>query len=280
MKYLSSIFLVLIGFNFFIWYWVFAGGVSNNLNLYFLDVGQGDSELIKLPGNVKILIDGGPDKKVLNSLANTLSPSDRYIDIISLSHSQLDHFSGLISVVERYKVGAFVYNGEDGEGEAWKEFIGIIKDKNIPIIVLRGGDSINYKDNKLVFLSPVGEPDKKSELNDTALVSELISSGIKTLFTADVGFDVENYLVKKYDLDVDILKVGHHGSKYSTGTDFLRQITPDISIIEVGKNTYGHPTKETLNKLLGIGSSIYRNDDRGTVHIEANNGKVNVYTSR
>jgi len=280
MKYLSSIFLVLIGFNVFIWYWVFTGGVSNNLNLYFLDVGQGDSELVKLPGNVKMLIDGGPDKKVLSSLANVLPPTDRYIDFIVLSHPQLDHFSGLIPVLERYKVGAFVYNGEDGKDAAWKELINIIKDKNVPIIVLRGGDSINYKDNKLAFLSPDGEINKSSELNDTALVSELVSGGIKTLFTADVGFDVENFLVKKYDLDVDILKVGHHGSKYSTGTDFLKQITPNISIIEVGKNTYGHPTKETLNKLLGIGSSIYRNDEQGTVHIEANNGKVNVYAEK
>lgn len=280
MKYLSSIFLVLIGFNLFIWYWVFTGGVSNNLNLYFLDVGQGDGELIKLPGNVKLLIDGGPDKKILSSLANTLSPADRYIDFVVLSHPQLDHFSGLIPVLERYKVGAFVYNGEDSKEKAWKDFISILKDKNIPIIVLRGGDSINYKDNKLMFLSPDGEIGKKSELNDTALVSELVSGGIKTLFTADVGFDVENYLIKKYDLDVDILKVGHHGSKYSTSTAFLNAITPNISIIEVGKNTYGHPTKETLNKLLGIGSSIYRNDEQGTIHIEANSGKVNVYAEK
>ncbi len=280
MKYLSSIFLILIGFNIFIWYWVFAGGFSNNLNLYFLDVGQGDSELIKLPGNVKLLIDGGPDKKVLSSLANNLSSTDRYIDFIILSHPQLDHFSGLISVLERYKVGIFVYNGEDGEGEAWKELLEVIKNKNIPMVVLRGGDSINYKDNKLVFLSPVGEIDKSSELNDTALVLELMSGGIKTLFTADVGFDIENYLVKKYDLDIDILKVGHHGSKYSTSTAFLNEATPNISIIEVGKNTYGHPTKETLNKLVGIGSSIYRSDLQGAVHIEANSGRVNVFTSR
>lgn len=256
------------------------GGVSNNLNLYFLDVGQGDSELIKLPGNVKMLIDGGPDKKVLTGLANVLAPTDRYLDFIVLSHSQLDHFSGLISVLERYKVGAFIYNGEDGKDAAWKEFMIVIKDKNIPVIVLRGGDSISYKNNKLAFLSPDGEVGKKSELNDVALVSELISGGIKTLFTADIGFDIENYLIKKYDLDVDILKVGHHGSKYSTSADFLSEATPKVSIIEVGKNTYGHPTKETLNKLSGVGSSIYRNDERGTVHIEANSGKVNVYTEK
>lgn len=280
MKYLSSIFLILIGFNVFIWYWVLSGGVSNNLNLYFLDVGQGDSELIKLPGNVKLLIDGGPDKKVLSSLANTLSSTDRYIDFVILSHPQLDHFSGLIPVLERYKVGAFVYNGEDGKDAAWKELTNIIKDKNVPIIVLRGGDSINYKDNKLAFLSPDGENDMSSELNDTALVSELVSGGIKALFTADVGFDIENYLVEKYDLDVDVLKVGHYGSKYSTGTAFLSEATPKVSIIEVGKNTYGHPTKETLNKLAGIGSSIYRNDEKGTIHIEANSGKINVYAGK
>lgn len=280
MKYLSSIFLVLIIFNIFIWYWVLVGRESNNLNLYFLDVGQGDSGLIKLPGGVKILMDGGPDKKVLNNLSAVLFPADHYIDIVVLSHSQIDHFAGLIPVLERYKVGTVIYNGQGGKGESWKEFIDIIKNKNIPVIVLRGGDSIKYKDNELAFLSPDEEMRKISELNDTALVAKLISGGVKTLFTGDIGFETENYLVEKYDLDIDILKVTHHGSKYGTGAVFLNSATPEVSIIQVGKNNYGHPAKEAINRLAQIGSSIYRNDLNGTIHITAANGKIVVYVGK
>ncbi|MBI2592814.1 MAG: hypothetical protein HYW37_01460 [Candidatus Colwellbacteria bacterium] len=151
MKYLSSIYLVLIGSNLFVWYWIFNGSTPSDLNLYFLDVGQGDSELLKLPGGVKVLIDGGPGKAVLGELARALPATERYIDLVMLSHPQLDHFTGLISVMERYKIGAFIYNGREGETTAWRDLKRVLEEKKINVLILAEGDKIKYSGTEFDF---------------------------------------------------------------------------------------------------------------------------------
>src|SRR3989344_4806409 len=145
MKYLSSIFSALIFLNIFVWYWGITGAPSAALNVYFLDVGQGDSTLTVLPGGVKILTDGGPDKSVLSGLGKTLSPTDRYIDLVILSHPELDHFTGLISVLERYRVGAFIWNGRERDNDSWRELQAVLESKDVPVIVLGDNDKIIYK---------------------------------------------------------------------------------------------------------------------------------------
>ena len=275
MKYLSLIFLVLIGFNTFVWYHVFIGE-QNNLDIYFLDVGQGDSQLVVLPGGVQILIDGGPNKGVLFELSKILPQTDRYIDLVVMTHPQLDHFGGLYDVVERYKIGAFIASNREGESEAWDDFIRLLDEKDIPIVLLGAGDLISFKDSSLAVLSPNEEFLNHREVNESSLVLGLNSEGVSALFTGDIGFETENYLVDTYDIDTDILKVGHHGSKFSTGLNFLAEATPRISIIGVGKNRFGHPTGAALSRLRSIGSSVYRTDENGTVHLEANDGIVGV----
>ena len=277
MKYLSSIFLVLIGFNIFVWYNVFIGE-QNNLDIYFLDVGQGDSQLVVLPGGVKVLIDGGPDKGVLFELSEILSQTDRYIDLVVMTHPQLDHFGGLLDIVERYKVGAFISPGRDGDSRAWGDFVDALGKKGTPIVFVGAGDLISYRDSTLAVLSPNKEFFSNKEVNESSLVLGLNSEGVRVLFTGDIGFETENFLVEAYDIDADILKVAHHGSKFSTGLNFLAETTPRISVIGVGgKNRFGHPTQAALSRLKSIGSSIYRTDQSGTVHIEAKDGVIGVF---
>src|SRR3989344_5226187 len=117
------VFLVaLVILDFFVWQRILVSAFcDDDLKLYFLDVGQGDSEFVVLPGGVKVLIDGGPPNgRVLGALDGILSPTERYIDLVIMSHSQLDHFGGLIDVLGRYKVGAFLWNGRDGTTEAFE----------------------------------------------------------------------------------------------------------------------------------------------------------------
>src|SRR5689334_7001064 len=136
MKRSSFIFSLLIGFNFFVWSAVALQANADGLNIYFLDVGQGDSSLIVLPGGAKILIDGGPaNKSVFGELEKVLSPSDRYIDLVMLTHPQLDHFGGLIDVLKRYRVGAFIYNGRDGTAQAWPYLKEIVSEKKIKTVL-------------------------------------------------------------------------------------------------------------------------------------------------
>lgn len=281
MRYWSLSFLLLAGFNFFIWYQV-VFSIDKDLDLYFLNVGQGDSELINLPGNIQILIDGGPDKSVLFELAKAMPDNDRYLDLVVMTHAQTDHFAGFADVVERYKVGAFVVSGREGDSETWKSFEEALIKKNIPIIIAEAGDKIIYKESRLDVISPDKELLRDKEINESSVILRLESEGVKALFTGDAGFKTENHLLNGTSsqdvlLDVDVLKVGHHGSKYATGAAFLAATTPFVSIIEVGKNTYGHPTEATLSRLKTIGSQVYRTDKNGTVHLQARDGKIAIY---
>src|SRR3989338_4617212 len=176
MKSLSLIFLVLIGFNLFVWYYVLTGE-QDDLDIYFLDVGQGDSELVILPGDVRVLIDGGPDKSVLFELSQILPKTDRYIDLVVMTHAQLDHFGGLYDVVNRYKIGAFISTGRGGESEAWDEFAKLLKEKEITVILVGAGDTIKYKNSVLRVLSPNNEFLNNKEINESSLVVELESEG-------------------------------------------------------------------------------------------------------
>ncbi len=249
------------------------------LGLYFLDVGQGDSSLAVLPGGVKILIDGGPINGLLQkNLENILPINDRYIDLIIISHPQIDHFGGLIEVARNYKIGAVITGDLESENANWREFKNILKENNILRIILAGGDKIKYQDSQIDILLPSKKFIAK-DVNDQSLAMLLNSGGIKAFFAGDLGGEMESRLAKFFDIDVDILKVSHHGSKFSSDSEFLKEASPLISVIEVGKNSYGHPTKEVLEKLEQIGSQIFRTDLNGLIKIIAENGKLKVFSN-
>ncbi len=272
--------LFFVVFDVFIWKQVVFGGPNENLEVYFLEVGQGDSELIFLPGEVKVLIDSGPNNKILDELSSVLKPTDRYIDLVILSHPELDHFGGLIDVLKRYQIGAFIFNGRRGTAPAFRDLEKIIKENKIPAVVLNEGDKIRYIESRFDILSPPKKFLNSNELNDTTLVTRLESRGAKILFTGDIGGEIENYLVEKYDLDVDILKVAHHGSRFSTSEEFINEASPKVSVIGVGKNSYGHPTKRVLSGLYSIGSKIFRTDKNGTVKLVIDGKNINIFKKK
>ncbi len=279
-----TVFFLLAALGVFVWYQVSAGAPSKSPKVYFLDVGQGDAELVVFPGNVKVMTDAGPDNKVLASLAKALPVDDRYIDLAIVSHPQLDHFNGYNFILDQYKVGAFIVNGRsDTKGIAqWPQLIEKIKAEHIPLITLGAGDSIGHGNDKIDMLSPNREFVQSGELNDTGFVELVKTPGFRTLLTADTGFNIEDYLVQNhFDIKADVLKVGHHGSKYSSGDAFLSAVDPKIAVIEVGAhNTYGHPTKEALARLASTTAKIFRTDQNGMVEIMAKGGKLKVFTEK
>ena len=278
-KFVVILIFGLIVFDIFIWRSIIFAGPNKNLEAYFLNVGQGDSELVILPGNVKVLIDGGPNNKVLENLSKIFSATDRYIDLVILSHPQADHFNGLIDVFKNYQVGAFIYNGQSGTANSWQELVKAVKNSKTPAIVLAQGDKIHYQNNHLNFIYPDKIALKNKDLNDAALVGRLQNDDLTFLFTADIESKIEKILIQKYDLKTDVLKVSHHGSKYSSSNQFLKEARPKLSIIEVGKNSYGHPTKEVLNRLASVDSKIFRTDKDGMIKITADDGKLLVFKS-
>lgn len=261
-------------------FWQIKNLVSLNkpLEIYFLKVGQGDSELIKLSGKVKILIDGGPaNNQILENLNQILSPFDRYLDLVILSHPQSDHFGGLIEVFKRYQVGAFIYNGRDNPIPAFEELKKVVAENKIQTIVLIGGDKIRYQDNQFNFLLPDLSLLQSKELNDTALVGELKNSNFKALFTGDISSKIEKKLITFYHSTIDVLKVSHHGSKFSSSPEFLNALRPKVAVIEVGKNSYGHPTKDVLERLKAVGAKILRTDQEGLVELLIDGQKIRIF---
>ena len=279
-NWIILIFVFLFVLDCFVWSEIVFNGKNKNPEIYFLNVGQGDSEMIVLPNNVKVLIDGGPDKKILENISDVLSHFDRHIDLIVMSHPQLDHFGGLIDVLKRYSVGVFIWSGIENNTASFKELQKVIEENKISQIVLREGDKIKYQGDYLEIIYPPKNLSGVKNLNDAALVLKFTSKSVTALFTADIGKKIEDYLVKRYDLKSDVLKVGHHGSKYSSAKEFLAEVSPKISIIEVGKNSYGHPTKEVLARLADIGSKIFRTDKDGIVKLTFDNGQIKIFSQR
>jgi competence protein ComEC len=265
--------IIAVGLTAWVWYGI-LGTQTIGDTLHVLDVGQGDSQLIILASEngrstIKILIDGGKDKTVLNELDEALGKlNDKYIDIVISTHTDLDHMGGLIEVLKRYEVGMFVSNGREAKSEAYTVLKETLADRNVKTIVLLEGDVIRYGINSFTVLSPDSELVASKNVNEAGLVISLATGETSVLFTGDVGFSTENVLLgKKHDLKADILKVGHHGSKNSSGENFIAAVRPTVSVIGVGKNSYGHPAKQVLETLELAGSRIYRTDVNGTIII-------------
>jgi len=244
--------------------------------LYFFEVGQGDAELLKFPGGVKVLVDGGPDNSVLSALDSVLSPFDRYIDLVVLSHPETDHFSGLIEVVRRYETGIFLWGGQKASTNGFVDLASAVSEKKALSLVISEGDKIKYRDSIIEVLSPSAKLPAGNSTNDLSLVFKVYTGGVTSLFTGDIGFLPEKDILARHDLNVDVLKVPHHGSKNSSGMEFLNELSPKVSVIGVGRNSYGHPAREALERLALAGSQIFRTDRDGTVKLIFDQGTIRV----
>ena len=275
--------IFLLGINFLIWSGVFEKTLAPNLAVYFFNVGQGDSIFIASKDGTQILIDGGPNSKVLAELAKVMPYYDNSIDIILLSHPHADHLSGLIDVLKRYKISKVIESGVAYSTPERDSFEEMVVQKNIERIDIDRPATIAFGDMVLKILYPdVSFEDRTvKDVNETSLVILLEFEGRKVLFTGDAGKATEDRLLALDSLeDVDVLKVGHQGSKFSSSLNFLNKILPEYAVIEVGKNSYGHPTRETLSRLANVGARIFRTDQNGTIRLEINNGKLTFFSER
>lgn len=254
-----------------LWVWICFGGTLRNSDpprLSFLDVGQGDSSLIELPSGVQVLIDGGPDgAKLLESLEAVLPPHDATIDLLVMTHPQTDHFAGFIDLLRRYRVGAFISSGRKADVGAYHELMKRLTEQAVPMIAVAEGDVIRIGNTALRVLSPSPEERVSGELNDSSVVLLLESPELRALYTGDIGEKTERRLVEAYNLDVEVLKVAHHGSRFSNSEILLAETTPIIATIGVGKNNYGHPAKNILERLSRFAQKIMRTDADGSIQV-------------
>ena len=274
-------FLLLI----FIFYIQLNPIISNDTNVYFIDVGQGDSSLITL-NNKTILIDTGGlikyEKEPWQKRKNEYSQSETIItflksigkknlDYLVLTHGDYDHMGEAINLIENFKVEKVIFNcGEFNELE--QDLIKVLDKKEM--LYYSCIKELNIDNNNLYFLN---NKDYGNENDNSSVIYTKINN-YKFLFMGDAGIEVEEDLIEKYNLkDIDVLKVGHHGSKTSSSENFVNEINPTYSIISVGKNNrYGHPNDNVLENLED--SEIYRTDRDGSIMFKIKNNKLEVET--
>lgn len=267
----------------FLIYFLAAGTKSGELKVSFLNIGQGDAIFIESPTGVQVLVDSGGDKKVLSELSKVMPFFDRSIDIVLASHPDKDHIGGIPSVLQKYKVHMLIESGAINENGIYDEIQNIAsaleKKDDLKRVRAYAGQSIDIGGGARVDILYPDRVVAGLETNDAAIVC-LLTYGNKTfLLTADAGFETEYRLLRNPKLGkVTVLKVGHHGSQYSTGTIFMERIKPEYAVISVGRNTYGHPTKTVLDILNTFGAVTLRTDQNGLVQF-ITDGKNIKYTT-
>jgi competence protein ComEC len=277
--------LFILGFlflaNFFAWIVVFDLRSHKFLEVNFFDVGQGDAIFIETPTRHQILIDGGPSPKIIEKLAREIPFWDRSIDLIILTHPEKDHVTGLLEVLKRYKVENILWTGIVRDIPEYKEWLNLIGKEKANVKIARAGQKISCKNCKwkievfYPFESLEGEEFEDS--NNTSIVNKLIFGNSSFLFTGDIYKDVEESLaLTPFDLNSKILKVAHHGSKTSSSEKFLEKVLPEIAVISVGENKYGHPNKEVLEILEKYGIRVLRTDREGDIKIISDSKKYEV----
>ena len=241
------------------------------LKIHFFDVGQGDSIFIEAPNGNQVLVDGGPDNRVLSELAKAMPFYDRDIDVVVASHPHADHIFGLIEVLDRFEVANIIEAKDRYVSpvfDKWQEKVG--KEGARETEALAGKVIDLGNDVYLKILYPFKSYDgavlkKPHEAN---VVAMLEYKELEVLLTGDMEMPVERQLLLDgSDISAEILKVGHHGSKTSSSDSFLDSINPEVAVIQVGKNSYGHPTQEVLSRLENFGIKYYRTDLDGTVKV-------------
>lgn len=256
--------------------------IPQNLKIHFIDVGQGDSTLIVTPQNKTILIDGGGSSSEFDVGKNTLVPYilDRgfpQIDIIIISHFDQDHVGGIMTVLQELKVKKVYISKQVEKSENYEKFLDIVSNKKIKVYEVVSGNKIHIEKNLYIdILWPTNNQITTNILNNNAIVCNLHYKNFSMLFTGDIEKIAETEILEKYSktpqfLKANILKVGHHGSKSSSISEFLNTVKPQIAVIGVGKNNkFGHPNSEVLQRLENINSKIFRTDLNGEITIEVN----------
>ena len=246
------------------------GRDRDKLKFYMLDVGQGDAIFIETPSGNQILFDGGQDRKILEELGKVMPFYDRSIDLVILTHPHLDHAGGLLEVLKNYEVGELMDGGDSYNLAEYGELKKLMEEKKIKYEVARRGLKISLdKGISLLVLAP-DKLIKSDNPHDNNVVSRLSYGRIDFLLMGDGEKGEELKLVQADDnLESEVLKVGHHGSKTSSNPLFLEEVNPEYALISVGaKNRYGHPAQITLDNLLAAGAKILRTDIDSTIEFK------------
>ena len=290
---LTVLFLITI----FSIYLVFQESKQGILTVAFLNIGQGDSIFIEAPSGNQILIDGGPGRGVLRELSKVMPFYDRSIDVVLATHPDADHIGGLPDILKKYKTEIFFEPGVETDTNMYKELEKLVSEKEsagkIKKIEARRGMVVDLGGGTILeILYPVLDP-RGMETNTASIVARLVYGENEFLLTGDSPVNIEDYLISQIpqgdtlgslgpkgvtlgkglplgNLQADVLKAGHHGSRTSTSAEYVNAVQPEYVVISAGKdNKYGHPHQEVLDVLNSAQAKILRTDQDGRIVFES-----------
>ncbi len=269
-----------------VWLPIFRGGKSA-LEVVFLDVGQGDCIYVEFPGGQNLLIDGGRNYPrdmgrciIAPFLRNRGIDS---VDVVIATHADADHIGGLVYVLDHFFVNYVIEGGSKSYSKVYRDFERKTKEWGVVKELAARGDSIEgYPGAELVFLNPPRQTPLEWGSNDRSLVLRLKKGDTAFLFTGDAAFEAERSMIASgMDLRATVLKVGHHGSRFSSGERFLEAVHPMAAVISVeAHNSYGHPHPSVLKRLKAHKMRVYRTDKDGAITMRVRGDKIEIQTQR
>jgi len=284
-RFNSFLFATLLIVVILLWGQFFYSRPSPNLNLYFLDVGQGDAIYIRTPTGEDALIDGGPDDSILQKLGEVMSPTDHEINLVILSHPHADHLKGLLEVLSRYKVDEILQTDVEYDSVTFLTWQKMIGEKQIANHLARAGVERSLGEAKILILYPddsfIGQ--KIDNPNNTSVVSKVSYKNFAALLMGDLEKEGQTKLLQtqKDNLAVQVIKIPHHGSDTAAYQPFLEAVLPKLAIISVGKdNKYGLPGQVIFEILKKINAEVLQTSQNGTIKVESDGEKFWVKEER
>ncbi len=262
---------------------------QGRLQVYALDVGQGDSQLIISPEGKSVLIDAGPPQAGDEVVAAIKKRNINSVDLAVATHPHADHIGGMRTVCENVEVKNFLDSGRKYASNEYNRLLQVIIEKKIKFIQAKKGMKFDLDSGvQLETLNPQGDQfinkvrSGGSIENANSIVLRLGFRNFSMLFTGDAETETEQFMMRFADpLRAQVFKVGHHGSRYATSGKFLEAVGPEVAVISCGAgNRYGHPAQSTLDRLQKAGTKVYRTDLNGEISIITDGNKFEVHTER
>src|SRR3989344_5277833 len=242
------------------------------LTFAMLNVGQGDALFIESPTGTQIMFDAGPARRVLGPLSRVMLPFDRTIDAIVITNPDADHIGGFSDILKNYKVGLVLEPGTLNDSKTFQNLKTEIKKQNIPDILGKRGMRLHIGGGAFIDILFPDRDVSSWETNDGSVVARLTYGDTSIMLTGDATKKAEKIILEENlstELESTILKVGHHGSRTSTSSSFVKTVSPEYALISAGKdNKYGHPHQDTLSTLAQFGAKIIRTDLSGSIIIK------------
>lgn len=251
--------------------------VSNhNLQFHFIDVGQGDSSLIITPKGKTILIDAGDEAHAKKVVSYVREQGIEKLDLVIATHPDADHIGGMDKVIKNFDIGVFAMPDVSAKTNQYKQIQRELKAKKMKATRLYQGDEVQIDDDiDFEILSPV-KGKKYDDTNEYSIVAKIVYKDTSFILMGDATMENEVDIINNVpDIDIDVLKLGHHGSSTSSSDYFITKTSPNIAIISCGKNNkYGHPHQEVMRVLKKHGVTPYRTDEMGDIVITSDGKEI------